>query len=314
MEIELIILTCIIAILFAGFLTIIILKKNPGNKAMQDISEKINKGAHIFMLRETEVIIIIAIIVSAALYFFLGAPITISFIAGTIFSLMSGWIGLNISTKANCRTTEAAKEGHHRALGIAYASGSVTGLFVAGLGLLGVVILYIIFQDPDIIFGYSLGAGLISIFARIGGGIFTKAADIGADLVGKYEEGIPEDDPRNPAVIADNVGDNVGDVAGMGTDLFESYVNSIIAAMAIGAAMMSYKLTVLPMIIAAAGILSSMLSIFIMRVTPNTNALRALRNTLITSLPLSPWQIQAAAPKKSAMNGDSCQAAIFENL
>jgi K(+)-stimulated pyrophosphate-energized sodium pump len=200
--------------------------------------------------------------------------------------MLSGWIGMKVATKAAAPTTEAAKSGLNAALGVAFKSGAVMGLTVVGFGLAGVSAVYLLFKDVQLVFGFSLGASSIALFARVGGGIFTKAADVGADLVGKVEAGIPEDDPRNPGVIADNVGDNVGDVAGMGADLYESYVGSIIATMAVGAYYMSrsaatIEAVILPILVAAAGIISSILGTFIVRAKKEEKVRAALFNGLL---------------------------------
>jgi len=256
----------IISLFFALILVLIIMKKSPGNEKMKEISEAIHKGALTFLKKEYEVLAVFIVVVALIMYLFLenGGKLAISFIIGGISSALAGNIGMRIATKANSRTAEATKTNIGEGLKTAFYSGAVMGLCVVGIGLLGVSILYMVFDDPNIIYGFGFGASSIALFARVGGGIYTKAADVGADLVGKVEKGIPEDDPRNPAVIADNVGDNVGDVAGMGADLFESYVNSIIAAMVIGLAFgISY--VILPLSLAALGIVASMISIFFVR-------------------------------------------------
>ena len=203
------------------------------------------------------------------------------FRSGALFSILAGYIGMNVATKANVRTANAARtSGMNKALSIAFSGGSVMGMCVVGLGLLGASVLFLIFEDTNVLFGFSLGASSIALFARVGGGIYTKAADVGADLVGKVEAGIPEDDPRNPAVIADNVGDNVGDVAGMGADLFESYVGAIISAMTLGAVVVAEfgDLSVIfPLVIAACGILASVIATFFVRGKEGSNPHKALK-------------------------------------
>src|SRR3989338_7075212 len=221
------ILISILALLVALLLSFYIIKQPAGTAKMQEISEIIHQGALTFLKKEYEVLSVFLLIVSLILYFFIDARISISFIFGGISSALAGNIGMRIATKANARTAEATKKHIGGGLKLAFHSGAVMGLSVVGIGLLGVTLLYKFFGNPNLIYGFGFGASSIALFARVGGGIYTKAADVGADLVGKVEKGIPEDDPRNPAVIADNVGDNVGDVAGMGADLFESYVNSI---------------------------------------------------------------------------------------
>ncbi|HHV57103.1 MAG TPA: sodium-translocating pyrophosphatase, partial [Firmicutes bacterium] len=202
----------------------------------------------------------------------------VCFLFGALCSIGAGFIGMNVATQANVRTANAARQGQGQALNIAFSGGAVMGMSVVGLGLLGLGIFYIIFRDPTIVNGFGLGASSIALFARAGGGIYTKAADVGADLVGKVEAGIPEDDPRNPAVIADNVGDNVGDVAGMGADLFESYVGSVIAAMSIGVLSFGLNGVLLPLLLAATGIVASIIATFFVRGGEGANARLALRN------------------------------------
>ena len=205
-------------------------KQDAGNDRMQEIASAISEGAHAFLFSEYRILIVFV-----AVLFFLGNWLTaVSFIVGGLFSTLAGYFGMNVATKANVRTTNAAKEkGMSQALKIAFSGGSVMGLCVAGFGVFGVSLIYILTKNVDVLAGFSLGASSIALFARVGGGIYTKAADVGADLVGKVEAGIPEDDPRNPAVIADNVGDNVGDVAGMGADLYESYVGALVSALTV---------------------------------------------------------------------------------
>ncbi len=278
-----IILAGLLALIFAGFLAWFILKKDKGSEKMQDISNAIHQGAMAFLKREYRVVAVFGIIAIALLYYLINWQTAVSFFVGAICSALAGYIGMKIATQANVRTTQAAKEGLAGALRIAFSSGAVMGLSVVGFGLIGVTTLYYFFGDPKLIFGFGFGASSIALFARVGGGIFTKAADVGADLVGKVEAGIPEDDPRNPAVIADNVGDNVGDVAGMGADLFESYVGSIIAAMAIGAVQFGVKAVTLPLLLAGAGIIASIIGTFFVKSKSEEKIHAALRNGLIVS-------------------------------
>src|SRR3989338_7403318 len=205
----------VLSLIIALLLSFYILKKPAGSQKMQEISEAIHQGALTFLKKEYEVMIVFLVLVALIMYLFLdnGAELAISFIIGGFSSALAGNIGMRIATKSNSRATEATKKHIGEGMKIAFYSGAVMGLCVVGIGLLGVAILYYIFGDPNIIYGFGFGASSIALFARVGGGIYTKAADVGADLVGKVEKGIPEDDPRNPAVIADNVGDNVGDVA-----------------------------------------------------------------------------------------------------
>jgi len=272
----------ILSLIVALFLALYVLKKPAGNEKMQEISEAIHKGALTFLKKEYEVLIIFLIIVAAILYFFLNIKLAISFVIGGISSALAGNIGMRIATKANSRTTEATKTSIGNGLRLAFYSGSVMGLCVVGIGLLGVSVLYLVFNDPNLIYGFGFGASSIALFARVGGGIYTKAADVGADLVGKIEKGIPEDDPRNPAVIADNVGDNVGDVAGMGADLFESYVNSIIAAMVLGL-FLGIGYVVLPLSLAGLGILASIIGILFVRAKDEKHLFQALNTGLYVS-------------------------------
>jgi K(+)-stimulated pyrophosphate-energized sodium pump len=255
-------ITSVIALVFAGVIAYRIMKLDPGTEKMQEISEAVHHGAMTFLNKEYRFLVIFAMVVTVAIALTINRETAVCFAVGALFSSLSGNIGMRIATAANARTAQAAKSSITAGLRVAFNSGTVMGMCVVGLGLLGVSIFYYIFGNPDIIYGFGFGASSIALFARVGGGIYTKAADVGADLVGKVEEGIPEDDPRNPAVIADNVGDNVGDVAGMGADLFESYVDSIIAAMAIGAVMAVTLKVVLPLQIAAIGILASVVGTF----------------------------------------------------
>ena len=255
----------LIALGFAIYTAAKIMKKPEGTDKMKEISSAIKQGAMAFLKKEYYILLVFMIIVSCVLYFLIGRNITIAFVFGAIFSALAGNFGMRIATSANSRTANAAKKSLYGGLKVAFSSGVVMGLTVVGLGLLGVTALYMIFKDPNIIYGFGFGASSIALFARVGGGIFTKAADVGADLVGKVEAGIPEDDPRNPAVIADNVGDNVGDVAGMGADLFESYVDSIIAAMVIGTVAFAAKGVILPLALAGTGIIASIIGTLFVR-------------------------------------------------
>lgn len=225
----------IIALIFSFLTASWIGKKEVKDKKLNEISSYIQDGAMAFLKKEYRYLAVFIVIVFAAISIFLNINTAICFLTGALFSILAGFIGMKVAVKANVRTTEGAKEGISKALSYAFSGGSVMGLSVVGLGILGLSLLLIIFKfNGEYVTGFGLGASSIALFARVGGGIYTKAADVGADLVGKVEAGIPEDDPRNPAVIADNVGDNVGDVAGMGADLFESYVGAIISAITLG--------------------------------------------------------------------------------
>ncbi len=278
----------IISILFAWYLTIKIKKEPAGNQKTQDISDLIHKGAMTFLNKEYRIMAVFTVIAALILYFTLpeGGKLAIAFLVGCAFSVIAGRVGMYIATKANVRTAFACETDINKGLKIAFSSGVVMGLFAVGLGVIGIIIFHFFFADPNLIFGFGFGASYIALFARVGGGIYTKAADVGADLVGKIEKGIPEDDPRNPAVIADNVGDNVGDVAGMGADLFESYVESIVAAMVIGFIAFSINrenYVLLPIAISAAGILASIFGTFFVKVGKSNDATAALNKGVIAA-------------------------------
>ncbi len=269
--------SAILALIVAGIFTVLIKKKDEGTPTMKKISRYIREGAMAYLKRQYKYLAVFVIIVALVLGFLINWPTAICFVIGATLSLSAGFIGMRIATIANVRTAAAARKSLSPALRIAFSSGTVMGLSVVGLGLLGITILFLIFKSPDIIFGYGFGASSVALFARVGGGIYTKAADVGADLVGKLEAGIPEDDPRNPAVIADNVGDNVGDVAGMGADLFESYVGSIIAAMALGFLQFKEAGLWFPLYISALGIISSIIGTFFVRAKKEKRLGLALR-------------------------------------
>ncbi|HZK24009.1 MAG TPA: sodium-translocating pyrophosphatase [Oscillospiraceae bacterium] len=275
----------LVGLLFAFYLANKVSSADPGNDRMQEIADEIHKGAMAFLTREYRTLAIFVIILFAVITFAIDLQTAICFLCGSLASAIAGYIGMNIATKANVRTTNAAQHGTNPALTIAFSGGAVMGLSVVGLGLLGLGLLYLIYKDPEIVNGYALGASSIALFARVGGGIYTKAADVGADLVGKVEAGIPEDDPRNPAVIADNVGDNVGDVAGMGADLFESYVGSIIAAMTIGIATFGIEGALVPMIVAASGVFAAIIGTFFVKAKEGVKLSSSLeRGTLVSGI------------------------------
>ena len=275
----------IVALLFAVYKICFVSKADAGTDRMKEIAASISEGARAFLFAEYRILAIFIVILLVAIGLFIDWVTAICFLCGALFSILAGYIGMNVATKANVRTANAARtNGMNKALAIAFSGGSVMGMCVVGLGLLGASVLFIITKSTNVLFGFSLGASSIALFARVGGGIYTKAADVGADLVGKVEAGIPEDDPRNPAVIADNVGDNVGDVAGMGADLFESYVGAIISAMTLGAAGSTLKLfsnggmnTLFPLVIAAFGILASVIATFFVRGKEGSNPHKALK-------------------------------------
>ena len=274
-----------LALAFAAVTAARVLSADKGTAQVQAIGNAIQEGANTFLRREYMTLLPFALIVTVALAILdytlfthnLGLPATaISYVAGTICSGLAGIIGMNVAVRANVRTASAAQQGLNPALRVAFSSGTVMGVTVVGIGLLGVTTLYLVFQNISAVAGFGFGASSIALFARVGGGIFTKAADVGSDLVGKIEAGIPEDDPRNPGVIADNVGDNVGDVAGMGADLFESYVGSIISAVALSASAVALAVgasggsytdpqSVFPMLLAGAGIIAAILGTFVVR-------------------------------------------------
>jgi K(+)-stimulated pyrophosphate-energized sodium pump len=256
----------VVALLFAFYKASSINKVSPGNDRMKEIATYIQEGAMAFLSRQYKSLGIFVAVLFVILAVVIGLTTAITFIFGALFSIMAGFFGMRVATKANVRTANAAMEsGMTKALNVAFSGGAVMGMSVVGLGLLGIGVSYIVFRDPAIITGFGLGASSIALFARVGGGIYTKAADVGADLVGKVEAGIPEDDPRNPAVIADNVGDNVGDVAGMGADLFESYVGAIVSAVTLGLIAYGESGVFFAFGLSAVGILASIVGVFFVR-------------------------------------------------
>ncbi len=270
----------LVALLFAAYLMVSVLRESPGTQKMQDISQAIFEGAMAFLNRQYRTLVPFTAIVFVILYYFGSYQLAVSFLVGAVCSAIAGYVGMTSTTKSNARTTEAARHSLNKALSVSFRAGAVMGMAVAGLGLLGVSLLYVVFRDPVVINSFAFGASAIAFFARIGGGIFTKAADVGADLVGKVEAGIPEDDPRNPAVIADNVGDNVGDTAGMGADLFESYGATAIAAMLIGNTLFGVNGVLFPLLVGAAGIAAAIASTFLVRTGENGNPQAALNRGL----------------------------------
>jgi K(+)-stimulated pyrophosphate-energized sodium pump len=281
------IVVSLLALVYAAHLSFQIMRINPGSKKMQDIADAIREGAMAYMARQYKTIAIFAVIITIILGLLFNIPIAAGFLFGAILSAFSGYLGMSISVRANVRTAETAKKGLREALDVAFKGGSVTGMAVVGLALFAVSIFYSIYKDPALLVGLGFGASLISLFARVGGGIYTKAADVGADLVGKVEKGIPEDDPRNPATIADNVGDNVGDCAGMGADLYETYVVTILAAMLL-ALIPSVSSTVqnaveFPLMLGVVAILGSIVGTRFVRLGKSENIMWALYKGLIVS-------------------------------
>jgi len=292
----------IIGLLFVVYLSIRILRKSPGTEKMREISEMIHEGAMAFLFREFSAITLFVIALGAILYFFVAQKTAIAFVAGAFCSLLAGYFGMQIATRSNARTAQGASKSFNEGLAIAFPGGSVMGISVAALGLFGLSLVFLIFlhhaglryedfldriiEATQLIVGFSMGASSVALFARVGGGIYTKAADMGADLVGKVEAGIPEDDPRNPAVIADNVGDNVGDVAGMGADLFESYVGAIISAIVIAVAFRNVEGITLALLLPAWGIISSIIGVFFIRTAEGEDPQRALRKGMVASASL----------------------------
>ncbi len=279
----------VVALVYAIILAVRINKMDSGTKRMKEIAQSINEGAKAFLFSEYKILVIFVATVFVVISVcgiitksdVLNYKTALAFLIGAILSTLAGYCGMSVATKANVRTANAAKEkGMNSALSAAFSGGAVMGMCVSGLGLLGVCLIYAITGDDNILFGFSLGASSIALFARVGGGIYTKAADVGADLVGKVEAGIPEDDPRNPATIADNVGDNVGDVAGMGADLFESYAGSLISAISLGVLAFSgssaWKYAVFPCLLSAIGLISSIIGTLFVRGKDGKNPQKAL--------------------------------------
>lgn len=289
-------LIAILALIYAGYNTFRILSKDSGNEKMKEIAQAIQEGAMAYMNRQFKTIAVFAIVITALMAYLLGYYMALSFVVGALLSGLAGYLGMNVSVRANVRTAAAAKNGLPAALDVAFRGGSVTGLAVVGLSLLGVTGLYLGFQSlgvesseiPHLLIGFGFGASLISLFARLGGGIFTKAADVGADLVGKVEAGIPEDDPRNPATIADNVGDNVGDCAGMGADLFETYAVTLVAAMVLAVSEgFSESYVLYPVALGAVAVLTSMIGINFVKTKSKTKIMAALYKGMMVTQILS---------------------------
>ena len=276
-----VLLCAVLALLFAAWKTSAVSKADAGTERMKEIAGNISDGARAFLFAEYKILVIFVAVLFVLIGLFITWLTAGCFLIGAVFSVCAGYVGMNVATKANVRTAAAAKSsGMNKALGVAFSGGSVMGMCVVGLGLLGCAAIYAFTGNVEILTGFSLGASSIALFARVGGGIYTKAADVGADLVGKVEAGIPEDDPRNPATIADNVGDNVGDVAGMGADLYESYVGSILATFALSAAAgYGWNGMMLPILLAVCGILCSIVGTFFVKTKEN-----ATQKSLLQSL------------------------------
>ncbi len=289
------ILSCVAALLalcFAAYMAFYISKKDAGNEKMREISSAIASGARAFLFSEYKILVIFAVVLFILISVLINILTAVCFLVGAVFSTLAGYFGMTVATKANVRTAQAAKErGLNKALKVAFSGGAVMGMSVVGLGVIGIGAIFLVITKTadlasnteilNVLTGFSLGASSIALFARVGGGIYTKAADVGADLVGKVEAGIPEDDPRNPATIADNVGDNVGDVAGMGADLFESYVGSIISAITLAFAASfkgadNLKAAVFPLVLCAIGIVAAIISTFIVTVSKGNDPQKAL--------------------------------------
>ncbi|MBT9171507.1 MAG: K(+)-insensitive pyrophosphate-energized proton pump [Actinobacteria bacterium] len=281
------IIPAIIAIIYSAFIIFWLKKQPEGDEKMKEISSAIRIGSRAFLNRQYKTVAVVAAIISIALYFVFGWLSVIGFLSGAVASATAGYIGMNIAIRSNSKTAEAARKGLSPALSLAFKAGSVTGFLVVALALLVVGIFYFLTEDVRTLIGLSFGASLISVFARLGGGIFTKAADVGADLVGKLEAGIPEDDPRNPAVIADNVGDNVGDCAGMAADLFETYAVTLTAAILLGSLIIGLNGIYFPLALGGAAILASVIGSLFVRLGKKQKIMNALYRGLLASLIIS---------------------------
>lgn len=273
----------VLSIIYGGILIAWIMRKSAGNEKMQEIALAIQQGAAAYLGKQTQAVAVVAVVIGTLLWWQLGIMTAAGFIVGAVLSALAGYVGMTVAVRANVRTAEGARKGLASAFGIAFRGGAVTGLLVVGLGIIGVAGLYLLTKDISALVALGFGGSLISVFARLGGGIFTKAADVGADLVGKVEAGIPEDDPRNPAVIADNVGDNVGDDAGMAADLFETYVVTAVAMMLLGSIIFdSEALVVFPLALGAIAIVASIVGTFFVRATAKTRNIMAPLYTGLT--------------------------------
>ena len=282
----LVLVTSVLALLFAIVSAFRVLKKDPGTPKMVEIAKAIQEGASAYLNRQYKIVFIFVVILAVIFGVLFNLTTAISFVFGAVLSALAGYVGMHISVRANVRTAQAANNSLKEALSLAFTGGTVTGFAVVGLGLLGSTLLYFVYGDPKLIIGFAFGASVVSLFARVGGGIYTKGADVGADLVGKIEAGIPEDDPRNPAVIADNVGDNVGDCAGMAADLFESYVVTAIAAMILGLALGAAGV-IYPLLIGGVAIIACIIGTFFVRTNNQKKIWAVLNRSIIVSAVLS---------------------------
>ena len=303
----------LLALIYGAVAASRLLKKNAGSERMKEISAAIREGAKAYLNRQYKTISVIGILVALVLYFAFGAIMALGFLAGAVLSAAAGYIGMNVSVRANARVSHAASQGMKPALALAFQGGAITGLLVVGLALLGLAGFFAATGDVKALIGLSFGASLISVFARLGGGIFTKAADVGADLVGKVEVGIPEDDPRNPAVIADNVGDNVGDCAGMAADLFETYVVTTTAAMLLGAILFPNFANALlyPLALGGVAIIASVIGTFFVRLGKSGNIMNALYKGLAVSGILSALAFYPLTGRIMSGNGMYETASLF---
>ncbi|MEI6191390.1 MAG: sodium/proton-translocating pyrophosphatase, partial [bacterium] len=303
----------LVAIIYGLVLARSILIKSAGNDKMQSIAKAIQEGASAYLNKQYKTIGYIAVVIFLIIGFALTWTMALGFVVGAVLSALAGYIGMNVSVRANVRTTEAARSGLKAALDLAFKGGTVTGLLVVGLALLGVTVFYAITKDVTALVGLGFGASLISVFARLGGGIFTKAADVGADLVGKVEAGIPEDDPRNPAVIADNVGDNVGDCAGMAADLFETYAVTSVATMLLGSLLfVGFENAVIyPLAIGGIAIFASIIGTWFVRLGKSQNIMGALYKGLVAAGVLAAAAFYPITEMLMSGNGKYSVSALF---